>query len=123
KYEALIGWATTDPKAALAYFEDPGNAMKQDSNLQRALIKGWVAKDPEATALWALAPEQSNLTSQAHQLIVDAICRKGGQELLDTWFANLPQDSAGLARMAKAVTPAKNRFQPEKAAEWIESQN
>jgi len=122
KYEALIGWATTDPKAALAYFEDPANAMKHDSNLQRALVKGWVAKDPEAAALWALAPEQAGITSQVHQLIVDAICRKGGQELLDSWFAGLPQDSPGLAKMAKAVTTAKNRFQPDKAADWIESQ-
>jgi len=122
KYEALVGWATASPQAALAYFEDPANKMRHDSNLQRALVMGWVAQDPEGAAAWVLQPGQADITGQAHQLIVDAVCRKGGQELLDQWFAGLPQDAPGLAALARAVATAKNRFQPDKAAEWIESQ-
>ena len=122
RYEALVGWATANPQAARAYFEDPANAMRSDSNLQRALIMGWVAKDPEGAAAWVLAPEQKGITGQAHQLIVDSICRKGGMELLDRWFTGLPQDSPNIGGLARAVATAKNRFQPDKAAEWIESQ-
>lgn len=122
KYEALAGWATKDPQAALAYFENPANGMTEDTNLQRALIQGWVAKDPEETARWLLSSGMETVHGEAFQLVVDAMCRKGGQDLLDTWFASLPKDSPALASMARAVTTAKNRYEPEKAAEWIESQ-
>ncbi len=122
KFEALIGWATSDPAAARAYFEDPANAMQHDPNLERALLSGWVAHDAAAAAQWVLGRQEGLMDSRSYQLIVDAVCRKGGQELLDQWFAGLPQDSPQIDRLAEAVTAAKNRFEPEKAAQWLESQ-
>lgn len=123
RYNALIGWGANDPERALAYLAARGETGGQSGDLRHALFQGWVGRDPETAAAWLLKNQPGDIDRRSFQTIVDAICRKGGQPLLESWFASLPKgDDASYQQFASAVTHAKGRFQPAETLAWLEQQ-
>lgn len=123
RYNAMIGWGASHPEDALAYLETRGEEGGQGGDLFHAMFQGWIGRDVDAAAHWLLQDTSGARDGRACQAVVDAICRQGGQPLLETWFAGLPKDNLGaFQQIASAVTVAKGRFEPAAAQAWLEQQ-
>lgn len=122
QYQAMSGWAASDPEAALAFLETSTDKMYDPAGVRHAMLKGWAVKDPLSAANWLLAKGNGN--SNEFQLAMDALCRSGGQAAVDSWFASqkaeMGHDAKRLEQLALAVNHIKTRFEPEKAAQWVE---
>lgn len=122
QYQAMSGWAAANPDAARNFLENASDKKYDAAGLRHAMMKGWAIKDPVGAADWLLAKGGGN--SNEFQLAMDALCRSGGQEAVDGWFASKQSetglDPESIKQLALAVNHIKSRFEPEKAARWVE---
>ena len=84
---ALSGWAKTDPKAALAYYQS-----KHSTNFdaQEGIFEQWATNDPQAAA--AQARQIADATSQEHAVIgvVNGWLNESDTQDVEQWVDRLP---------------------------------
>lgn len=117
---SLIGWAVRDPEAARRYIEESSDRIFPGRELSYALIKGWTATDPAAAGNWLL--QRGKGSGEEYRMVIEAISRSGGQQAVDAWFANASRgaEAENVRGFAEAVSAMKRKYEPEKAAGWIE---
>lgn len=120
--QVLKTWARNDPRAAFAWFSGLSEQQIRDLGTgARTLFKGMAAED----ALWALDQAWSlptrSLKSQALQSALSALTSQGYEPAaLVALYQGMPQGT-DRALLAQTIVDQWTRYQPEAAAQWIET--
>jgi hypothetical protein len=122
RQSTLSNWARVDPHAVSIYVEDRKELLSSDRAMIQGLVEGWTNVDPAAAADWLFKTGLGR--SSEYEKVVQSMTRSGNQESVDVWFAGLdptvlpPKDLKGFA---KAIAEQKQKYEPEKAAAWLEA--
>lgn len=121
KNRALISWAQTDPEATRRFVEEGAELAGGDRSMVFGLVEGWANVNHQAAADWLL---KSGLGMDGeYKSVINALIRRGGYQALDAWFSKIDQGGASSkdkSGFAQAIAESKQKYEPEKAAAWVE---
>ncbi|MEZ5303890.1 MAG: hypothetical protein R3F11_25090 [Verrucomicrobiales bacterium] len=121
---AVAGWATADPDAAIAFVDGLEGQTRQW--LRHGVVKGLAESDLDRASAFALQTEVSAARATSVQLILDQLFEKGGAAEFQRWFDGVEDDAGPAIDSVRgfAYSQAINRVtesEPETAQAMVEA--
>lgn len=114
----LSGWASTDPKGALEWYQSyDGEGKEWMSN---SLVSGLAKTDPEAALKFATGLEDQDQRNRAADTLVREIIKGKGIDEASKWIAGL-SDASMQKSAFQTVADQLYRSDPAKAIEMVKS--
>ena len=118
--QILRAWGLVDYKAALAWFEEPGQEREKGSSELVNVVQGMFGADPKAVDEFLLGlPEEEELVNWTY---IDRVARmhflNNGLEAATKWAREFPNEKIKKRAIEKIADDLAARA-PREAAEWI----
>jgi hypothetical protein len=116
----LSGWASADPKAAIAWLQAYEGDDREKGFMSMSLINGLARSSPEEAVKYASALENKGDRTRAADTIAKEMIRSGGIEKATAWVDGITDPDMKRGAF-QTIADQMLRSDPAKAAEYIKA--